>query len=150
TRVRAQRYLSIYFPFVQLLSTVAAALTLAVGSRMIDAATLTPGALIAYLLYLGLFLSPVQQLSQVFDSYPQAPVGRNRIADLLRTPTSTPAAEVPKPIEGRLAGHLRFDDVRFRYAATAPEALRGVDLTIAPGETVALVGETGAGKSTMV
>jgi len=150
TRVRAQRYLSIYFPFVQLLSTVAAALTLAVGSRMIDADTLTPGALIAYLLYIDLFFSPVQQLSQVFDSYQQASVGLNRIADLLRTPTSTPAAESPKPVTGRLAGELNFDDVRFRYAPTSPEALRGVDLRIAPGETVALVGETGAGKSTMV
>ena len=150
TRVRAQRYLAVYFPFVQLLSTVAAALTLAVGSRMIDGGTLTPGALIAYLLYIDLFFSPVQQLSQVFDSYQQASVGLNRIADLLRTPTSTPAAEAPQPIERRLAGEIAFSDVRFRYTAEAPEALRGVDLTIAPGETVALVGETGAGKSTMV
>jgi ATP-binding cassette subfamily B protein len=150
TRVRAQGYLSVYFPFVQLLSTVAAALTLTVGSRMIDAHTLSPGDLVAYLLYIDLFFSPIQQLSQVFDGYQQAAVGLNRIADLLRTPTSTPDAVAPTAIEGRLRGHIHFDEVRFRYAPDAPEALRGVDLTIAPGETVALVGETGAGKSTMV
>jgi ATP-binding cassette subfamily B protein len=150
TRVRAQGYLSVYFPFVQLLSTVAAALVLGVGSRMIAAGTLTAGALIAYLLYIDLFFSPIQQLSQVFDAYQQAAVGLNRIAELLRTPTSTPAALQPTTVDGRLAGEIVFDDVRFRYTATAPEALRGIDLTIAPGETVALVGETGAGKSTMV
>jgi ATP-binding cassette subfamily B protein len=148
--VRAQRYISVYFPFVQLLSTVAAVLTLGVGSPMIDAHTLTAGALIAYLLYIDLFFSPIQQLSQVFDAYQQAAVGLNRIADLLRTPTSTPPAERPRPIAGRLEGKIAFDDVRFRYAPDAPDALRGVDLTITPGETVALVGETGAGKSTMV
>ncbi len=107
------------------------------------------GALIAFLLYLNLFFAPIQQLSQVFDSYQQASVAIERITELLETPTSLdpPAHPVPVP---RLTGDVSFDDVRFRYRNATEDALRGVDLRIRPGETVALVGETGAGKSTVI
>ncbi|WP_042379298.1 ABC transporter ATP-binding protein [Streptacidiphilus melanogenes] len=184
TRVRAQLYISLYFPFVQMLSSVAAALVLIVGANRVNAGTLTTGALVAYLLYIDLFFSPVQQLSQVFDGYQQAAVGLSRIRELLRTPTSTPQAAQPEAV-GRLTGDIHFDDVRFAYnalgadanlsdpslsgataspafaagaivAASAkkpgrkPEAITGVDLHIPAGQTVALVGETGAGKSTLV
>ena len=71
-RVRGQWLISIYFPFVQLLSSVAAAAVLIVGANRVEAGTLTTGALVAYLLYINLFFSPVQQLSQVFDGYQQA------------------------------------------------------------------------------
>jgi ATP-binding cassette subfamily B protein len=91
----------------------------------------------------------VQQLSQVFDGYQQAKVGLRRIQGLLRTSTSTPAPDHPIPV-GRLRGEIVFDQVRFAYAGTEQEALAGVDLRIAPGEKVAVVGETGAGKSTVV
>jgi ATP-binding cassette, subfamily B, bacterial len=150
TRTRAQRYIATYFPFIALLSNVAGALALLVGGDLVRAGSLTAGALIAYLLYIDMFFSPVQQLSQVFDGYQQAAVGLRRIRDLLRTPTSTPEAAHPEPVTGRLAGEVTFDGVRFRYGPDTPEALRGVDLTIVPGETVAVVGQTGAGKSTLV
>jgi ATP-binding cassette subfamily B protein len=150
TRTRAQRYIATYFPFVQLLSNVAGALALLVGGDLVHAGSLTAGALIAYLLYIDMFFSPVQQLSQVFDGYQQAAVGLRRIRDLLRTPTTTPQAARPVPVTGPLAGGLTFDGVRFRYGPDTVDALRGVDLTIAPGETVAVVGQTGAGKSTLV
>jgi ATP-binding cassette subfamily B protein len=91
----------------------------------------------------------VQQLSQVFDSYQQASVGLRRLRDLLRTPTSTPLAAHPRPV-GRLRGEVRLADVTFSYTGAPAPALRDVALTVAPGETVALVGETGAGKSTVV
>jgi ATP-binding cassette subfamily B protein len=100
-------------------------------------------------LYIDLLFSPVQQLSQVFDGYNQAAVGLRRIKDLLRRPTSTPEAAHPRPV-GRLRGQIEFRDVRFRYPGQPKDALSGVNLTVAPGETVALVGQTGAGKSTMV
>ena len=148
-RTRAQRYIALYFPFVQFLSTVAAALVLWDGAERVHAGTLTVGALIAYLLYIDLFFSPVQQLSQVFDGYQQASVGVTRIRDLLRTPTSTPPADDPRPVE-RLRGEIVLDDVRFAYTGATREALSGVSLRIPPGQTVALVGETGAGKSTLV
>jgi ATP-binding cassette subfamily B protein len=85
----------------------------------------------------------------VFDGYQQAAVGLRRIAELLHTPTSTPQAAHPRPAP-RARAHIELQDVHFRYAGAAAEALAGVSLTVAPGETVALVGQTGAGKSTLV
>ena len=99
--------------------------------------------------YRRVLFSPVQQLSQVFDGYNQAAVGLRRIKDLLRRTTSTPAAAHPRTA-GRPRGRIEFRDVRFRYSGQPQEALSGVNLVVRPGETVALVGQTGAGKSTMV
>ncbi|MFG3316682.1 ABC transporter ATP-binding protein [Streptomyces sp. NPDC048171] len=150
-RIRGQWLISIYFPFVQLLSSGAAAAVLIVGGGRIDDATLTTGALVAYLLYIDLFFAPVQQLSQVFDGYQQASVSLGRIQELLREPTSTRAAEKPAGVTS-LRGEIAFEDVHFRYggADEADAALTGIDLRIPAGQTVAFVGETGAGKSTLV
>ncbi|KUJ69227.1 ABC transporter [Streptomyces albus subsp. albus] len=151
-RVRGQWLISVYFPFVQLLSSVAAALVLIVGAHRVGDNTLTTGALVAYLLYIDLFFAPVQQLSQVFDGYQQATVSLRRIQELLREPTTTPAAESPRPVR-ELRGEIAFEDVHFRYGGAdgAEEAaLAGIDLRIPAGQTVAFVGETGAGKSTLV
>jgi len=147
-RIRGQWLISIYFPFVQLLSSVAAAAVLIAGAGRIDAATLTTGALVAYLLYIDLFFAPVQQLSQVFDGYQQATVSLGRIQELLQEPTSTENAEEPLDVLS-LRGEIAFEDVRFAYGEEE-EALGGVDLRIPAGQTVAFVGETGAGKSTLV
>ena len=149
SRLRAQRLIALYFPFVQLLSTVGGALILFVAASEVHNQTLTAGGLIAYLLYIDLLFSPVQQLSQVFDGYNQAAVGMRRIKDLLRRPTSTPEAAQPRPA-GRPRGQIEFRDVGFRYSGQPRDALSGVNLVVRPGETVALVGQTGAGKSTMV
>ncbi|HVB43725.1 MAG TPA: ABC transporter ATP-binding protein [Streptosporangiaceae bacterium] len=148
-RLRAQRYIALYFPFVQALSTVAGALVLFAAAGEVHSGVLTAGGLIAYLLYLDMLFSPVQAMSQVFDGYQQAAVGLNRIASLLRTPTSTPQAEHPVTT-GRLRGEIEFADVHFSYRDLAQEAISGISLRIEPGETVALVGQTGAGKSTFV
>jgi ATP-binding cassette subfamily B protein len=110
---------------------------------------LTAGALIAYLLYIDMVFAPVQQLSQVFDGYQQAMVGVHRITDLLRLRTSTPQPIQAVPV-GRLRGRIDLRDVDFCYGSNAGNATSGVNLTIKPGETVALVGQTGAGKSTLV
>ncbi|MER7708584.1 ABC transporter ATP-binding protein [Kitasatospora sp. NPDC097605] len=152
-RVRAQLYISLYFPFVQFLSSVAAALVLIVGASRVDAGTLTVGALVAYLLYIDLFFAPVNQLSQIFDGYQQAAVGLGRTRELLRTPTSTAQAADPVPVPAGLRGEIEFDRVGFAYnggADGAPDVLTDVSLRIPAGQTVALVGETGAGKSTLV
>ncbi|HEY3872057.1 MAG TPA: ABC transporter ATP-binding protein [Actinocrinis sp.] len=149
SRMRAQKYISTYFPFVQLLADLAAAVAITYGAQRITAGTLTTGALIAYLLYVDMFFSPVQSLSQVFDGYQQALVGLRRIRELMETRTNTPDAQVAKPVS-TLSGRIEFRGLRFGYSADAPEALTGVDTAIEPGTTVALVGETGAGKSTLV
>jgi len=149
SRVRAQRYIALYFPFVQTLSTVAGAIVLVIAAGQVHSGALTAGALIAYLLYIDMVFSPVQQLSQVFDGYQQAMVGVRRITDLLRLRTSTPQASEPVPV-GRLRGRIELRDVDFSYSGSDTNAISGVNLTIRPGETVALVGQTGAGKSTLV
>ncbi|MET7363834.1 ABC transporter ATP-binding protein [Streptomyces sp. NPDC005562] len=152
-RIRGQWLISVYFPFVQFLSSVAVVAVLIVGAGRAEAGTLTTGALVAYLLYIDLFFAPVQQLSQVFDGYQQATVSLGRIQELLQEPTSTRAADEPAEVLS-LRGEIAFEDVDFAYAATgegAPEeALSDVRLRIPAGQTVAFVGETGAGKSTLV
>ena len=136
---------------MQLLSSVAAAAVLIVGAGRVDAGTLTTGALVAYLLYIDLFFAPVQQLSQVFDGYQQATVSLGRIQELLQEPTSTKAADEPLEVLS-LRGEIAFEDVRLRVRAAdergGPRAV--IDLSIPAGQTVAFVGETGAGKSTLV
>ncbi|MFJ4774930.1 ABC transporter ATP-binding protein [Streptomyces sp. NPDC088762] len=153
-RVRGQWLISVYFPFVQLLSSAAAAAVLIVGAGRVEAGTLTTGALVAYLLYIDLFFAPVQQLSQVFDGYQQATVSLGRIQGLLREPTTTPRSATPVAVP-ELRGEIAFEDVRFQYGTAEErgekgEALAGITLRIPAGQTVAFVGETGAGKSTLV
>ncbi|HWF21648.1 MAG TPA: ABC transporter ATP-binding protein, partial [Acidimicrobiales bacterium] len=185
SRVAAQRLVATYFPFVQFLSAGADAIVLGVGAGLIATGHLASGALIAFILYIDLFFSPIQQLSQVFDSWQQTRVSVGRISELMQLETLTPQAD--QAVEpGRLSGAITLDNVRFSYPAVIsrpgltgagsgpgsgerrgpadarniqlsdsrptkpPEALRGIDLYIEPGETVALVGETGAGKSTVM
>jgi ATP-binding cassette, subfamily B, bacterial len=160
-RLRAQRLIALYFPFVQALSTIGGAVVLFAATGEIRAGAITVGSLIAYLLWVDSLFAPVQQMSQVFDGYQQASVGLQRIKGLLQTPTSTPQAAHPvqpgsggssktpgRP--GRLRGAIELRDVHFGYPGQRTEAIGGVSLSIAPGETVALVGQTGAGKSTLV
>ncbi len=113
-RVRGQWLISIYFPFVTLLSSAAAAAVMVVGANRIEAGTLTTGALVAYLLYIDLFFAPVQQLSQVFDGYQQAAVSLKRMQELLQEPTSTAAADAPLDVLS-LRGEIAFEDVSFEY-----------------------------------
>ena len=124
-RVRGQWLISVYFPFVQLLSSVAAAAVLIVGAGRVDDGTLTAGALVAYLLYIDLFFAPVQQLSQVFDGYQQATVSLGRIQELLREPTSTPAADEPPRGARRCAARSpsRTCDFALRRPRPSEEAL---------------------------
>jgi ATP-binding cassette subfamily B protein len=149
TRLRAQRYIALYFPFVQTLSTVAGVIVLVLATSQMNSGALTAGVLIAYLLYIDMVFAPVQQLSQVFDGYQQAMVGLGRITDLLRLSTSTPPPRRPVTAD-RLDGRIELRDMDFSYSGSGGNALSGITLTIEPGQTVALVGQTGAGKSTLV
>ncbi|HLS79038.1 MAG TPA: ABC transporter ATP-binding protein [Nocardia sp.] len=151
SRMRAQRAIALYFAFVVSWADLALAAVVFFGAREVAAGATTPGTLVAFVLYLQLLFGPITQLSQVFDGYQQARVGLRRIGDLLRTPSSIGAdpADAIAVTDG-LRGEVDFDRVRFSYPGTSTTALNGVDLDIPAGSTVALVGATGAGKSTIV
>jgi ATP-binding cassette subfamily B protein len=138
-----------YVASTELLQQVATAIVLTLGVSRLRDGSLAPGVLIAFVLYLTQFFSPIQQLSQVFDSYQQARAGMRKLRTLIAEPNNTPVPAMPEQL-GRVTGELRFDGVRYRYRNASSEALRGVDLVIPAGQRVALVGRTGAGKSTLM
>ncbi|MFI9509299.1 ABC transporter ATP-binding protein [Nocardia sp. NPDC052566] len=151
SRMGAQRAIALYFAFVVTWADLALAAVVFVGAREVAHGSTSPGTLVAFVLYLQLLFGPILQLSQVFDGYQQARVGLRRIGELLRTPSSIAQDPVDAaPITGRLRGAVTFDDVRFHYPGTTTAALDGVSLHIPAGSTLALVGATGAGKSTVV
>jgi len=137
----------LYFPFVDFLSAVATAIVLGYGGYLVFGGSITIGTLVAFLGYLTNFFDPVQQLSQLYNTFLSAVAALDKIQDVL---DETPNVEdSPGAIElGRIEGHVRFDNVHFSYG-TGPEVLHGISLDIPAGTTVALVGHTGAGKSTI-
>ncbi|PPJ25281.1 ABC transporter ATP-binding protein [Nocardia nova] len=150
-RLRAQRAIALYFAFVLAWADLAQAAVVYLGAREVAHGTTTAGTLVAFVLYLSLLFGPITQLSQVFDGYQQARVGLRRIETLLHTPSSiAPDPADAVDIEDGLRGDVRFDRVTFRYPDARTSALEDVSLHIPAGSTLALVGETGAGKSTVV
>jgi ATP-binding cassette subfamily B protein len=150
-RMRAQKAIAVYFGFIVAWADLAQAAVVFVGARDIAHGVSTAGTLVAFVLYLSLLINPIVQLSQVFDGYQQARVGLGRIETLLRTPSSiAPDPAEPVPAGTGRAADVFFDTVHFRYPGAASPALDGLRLHIPAGSTLALVGETGAGKSTVV
>jgi ABC-type multidrug transport system fused ATPase/permease subunit len=137
----------VYFPVVDVLSSVATAIVLGFGGALVVRGDLTVGTLLAFTLYLSNFFDPVQQLSQLYNTFLSATAALDRIIGVLD--------EEPEIIDGpdaselpRIRGHVRFERVRFGYG-DLPDALHDFDLDVPAGTTVALVGHTGAGKSTI-
>ncbi len=136
-----------YFPFVDLLSSVALAVVLGYGGHLYFNGDVTIGTLFAFMLYVQNFFDPVQQLSQLYNTFLSATAALDKIMDVLDEEpqiVDAPAAEALPEVQG----HVRFEGVRFSYG-TGPEVLHGLDLEVPSGTTVALVGHTGAGKSTI-
>ena len=123
SRIAAQRLVAVYFPFVQFLSAVADAIVLGAGADLIAHGHLTTGTLIAFILYIDMFFSPIQQLSQVFDAWQQTTVSVSRISDLMQLDTLTPEADEPVAAR-RLRGQLTLDNVRFSYRPSPLQARR--------------------------
>ena len=137
----------LYFPFVDFLSTAATAIVLGYGGYRYFGNDLTIGTLLAFMLYLSNFFDPVQQLSQLYNTFLAAVAALDKITEVLDEEPeildADGALDLP-PIQG----HVRFEDVRFGYGEGV-EVLHGIDLDVPAGTTVALVGHTGAGKSTI-
>src|SRR5207302_3137403 len=137
----------LYFPFVDLLSTVALGIVLLYGGHLYFHGLVTIGTLFAFMLYVQNFFDPVQQLSQLYNTFLSATAALDKIMDVMdEEPEVLDAAGSAALPE--VQGHVRFEEVRFSYG-TCPEVLHGLELDIPPGTTVALVGHTGAGKSTI-
>ncbi len=138
---------AVYFPYVDLLSSLATATVLGYGGYLVFDGQTTIGVLTAFLLYLTNFFDPVQQLSQLYGTFLAAVAALDKITEVLVQEPEVADREGAEDLPP-LRGHVRFEGVRFAYA-TGPEVLHGIDLDVPPGTTVALVGHTGAGKSTI-
>ncbi|QRY64573.1 ABC transporter ATP-binding protein [Gordonia sp. PDNC005] len=147
-RMTSQRAVATYFPFITFCADLATAVAVGVGAHQIARGDLHPATLVAFVLYLAMLFGPVQQLTQVFDGYQQAAVGLRRIRDLVTTKSSIVDVADTGPIA--FDGDVRLTGVDFAYSGASRNALTGLDLHIPAGTSLALVGATGAGKSTVV
>jgi ATP-binding cassette subfamily B protein len=137
----------LYFPFVDFLSAAATAVVLGFGGLLVFDGRTSIGTLFAFLLYLSNFFDPIQQLSQLYNTFLSAVAALDKIMEVLDEEpdiVDRPGARDLAQIEGQ----VRFEHVRFGYGE-GPDVLHGIDLDIPAGTTVALVGHTGAGKSTI-
>ena len=139
-RAQSQAAVALYFPGINLLTYIAQAVVLAAGASH----GVTDGAIVAFSLYLSMFFGPIQQLSQVFDSYQQASVSLQRLGDFLDESPQIHSGKLPVPA-GTPA--IEFDQVTFGYT---DEAAPTVELTHTFRGMTAIVGATGAGKSTVL
>jgi ABC-type multidrug transport system fused ATPase/permease subunit len=147
--VQTVNYSAVYFPFVSLLSATATAVVLGYGGLLVFHGQLSAGALFAFIGLLSNFFDPVQQLSQFYQTLLAATAALDKIVEVLHTEPAMSDASGAEPLP-EIVGRVEFRDVRFAYARGAGEVLHGVSFTAEPGQTVALVGHTGAGKSTIV
>ena len=138
---------SFFFPGIEFLGTAATVVVLGVGGRRVLAGDLEIGTLAAFLLYLRNLFDPVQQLSELYDSFQSATAGAERVGAVLEERPSVREAADPVPLPDP-SGEVRLEGVRFAYDQ-GPEVLHDVHLNLEAGTTLALIGPTGAGKSTV-
>jgi ATP-binding cassette subfamily B protein len=140
------RQFSVLMPGLGMLGRIAAAVVLVAGAYRIEDGALSIGELVAVLLYVRRFFDPLAELSQVYNSLQTATAALETLADLLDAEPAVPPAVDPKPMP-HSEGTLSFEGVSFGYGDR--EVLHALDLTIPAGQTVALLGPPGAGKSTI-
>ncbi len=149
TGLDAAKVASLFTPVVDVLGAIATAVVVYVGGTAVLGDSITAGVLIAFVLYIDRFFEPIRDLSRRFDTLQSTMAGGERILELLRTPVDVqdaPSARDLPPINGE----VHFDNVSFHYSDDPTLVLDGINLKVEAGQTVAFVGETGAGKTTIV
>ncbi|MCW5854107.1 MAG: ABC transporter ATP-binding protein [Anaerolineae bacterium] len=146
--VEAMSLSYLFLPTIEFLGMVATGAVLWFGGQAVTGGEVTIGVLVAFLSYVSRFFQPIQELSRLYNTLQSAMAGGERVVELLDTPATVvdrPDAREMPPI----VGQIRLEDISFRYRDDTPEVLHHVNLLIEPGQTVALVGPTGAGKTSI-
>ncbi|TFH10187.1 MAG: ABC transporter ATP-binding protein [Candidatus Atribacteria bacterium] len=146
--LRALRLMAVFHPAVEFTAALGTVILIYFGGKLVVGGTLPLADLVAYFLYLELLYQPVRALSGVWESIQQSLAGSDRIAELLDQEPDVAERDDAIKLSGRVEGAICFDNVSFRYSA-GEMVLEDVNLSVAPGSIVALVGPTGVGKTTM-
>jgi ATP-binding cassette subfamily B protein len=146
--VRSIFYYAVFFPTVELIGALATALIVWYGGRQVIGGGLTLGALVAFLLYTNRFFRPISDMTEKYNILQSAMASSERIFSLLDDKVEVPPPAAPKSV-APVRGEIVFDRVHFAYQ-TGEEVLKDVSFRVAPGEKVAIVGATGAGKTTII
>src|SRR5919198_3472154 len=149
TALRAGRLMALMFPTVMLVLNVSSVAVLWFGANRIDSGQMQVGSLSAFLMYLAQILMSVMMATFMMMMIPRAAVCAERIVDVLDTPPSVVPPERPV-VALRTRAEVEFRDVTFAYPGAAAPVLRDITLTVEPGRTTAVIGSTGAGKTTLV
>jgi ATP-binding cassette subfamily B multidrug efflux pump len=149
TNIFASRVAAVFFPTIDFLGIVAMAIIIWFGGKAAQVEQITPGILVAFVLYIDRFFNPIRDLSRRYDSFQSTMAGGERILGLLDAPLEVPDAEdaIELPL---IRGHVIFENVHYHYPDDQRTVLENIQLEVKPGENLALVGRTGAGKSTLV
>jgi ATP-binding cassette subfamily B multidrug efflux pump len=148
--LRSIRHYALFFPVIEVLTAVALALILWYGGLRALEGAVTVGTIAAFLQYARRFFRPIQDMSEKYNILQGAMASSERIFALLDTEPEIRDDPHPLRLPARAEGRIEFRDVWFRYGQGEPWVLRGVSFTAHPGERVAVVGATGAGKSTLI
>ena len=145
--IRSNWYYSIFFPVVEIISAVSIGLLVWYGSKSILSDEITPGVVVSFIMYINMLFRPIRELADKFNTLQMGMVGAERIFNVLDTDEKTENKGVLKPLE--LQGDIEFRNVWFAYN-DENWVLKDISFHVKPGETLALVGATGAGKSSII
>jgi ATP-binding cassette, subfamily B, multidrug efflux pump len=147
--IRASFISSLFFPSIELIGGVATGALIFVGGSLVLEDSLTVGVLLTFILYINQFFFPIRMLAQRYNLFQAVMASGYKIFKLMDYPIDIQDSDDAEKLPN-IEGHVRFDDVSFRYGADSELVLKHIDLDIPAGSTVAFVGHTGAGKTTMV
>lgn len=145
--IRANWYFSIFFPVIEIIMAVALGLLVWYGSRQVLSGEISPGVVVAFIMYINMIFRPIRELADKFNTLQMGMVSAERIFAVLDTDERTPNNGIKKP--GKVAGKITFEKVWFAYDEEK-WVLKDISFGISPGKTLALVGATGAGKSSVI